>query len=194
MAKKESTFFNMVSTLLVVTFIASLSLAGVYALTKEPIELSKMRKKQEAIEMVLPAFDKLETFDVQAIDGGEVLEFNLALNKGDTVGVAIVTYTYSGFSGRIRAMVGVLNDGSLHDVVHLEHKETPGLGDKIEKSKSTWSDQFKSLSQSDFPLAVKKDGGNVDGITAATITARAYCDAINRAYDTYLKWRADNNE
>lgn len=76
-------------------------------------------------------------------------------------------------------------DGSIHDVVHLEHKETPGLGDKIEKSKSNWSNQFRGKNSANFPLKVKKDGGDVDAITASTISSRAYCDAINRAYKVF---------
>jgi Na+-translocating ferredoxin:NAD+ oxidoreductase subunit G len=59
------------------------------------------------------------------------------------LGIAVETYTMMGFSGLIKAMVGFEPDGTIIDVVHLEHKETPGLGDKIEKSKSTWSNQYK---------------------------------------------------
>ncbi len=60
-SKRESNFFNMVSTLVLVTGIAALSLGGVYNLTKGPIDEAKLRKQQEAIMQVLPAFDRLET-------------------------------------------------------------------------------------------------------------------------------------
>lgn len=189
MANKESTFINMVATLLTVTLIASFSLAGVFNLTKEPIAKAKALKKENAIKMVLPSFDKIETFKIMPLSGKDSLEFNLAFLENDTVGIAIETYTDNGFGGRMKAMVGILKDGAIHDVVHLEHKETPGLGDKVEKSKSTWSDQFKGITTQDFPISVTKDGGKVDAITAATITSRAYCDAINRANETFNKWR-----
>lgn len=189
MAKRESNFINMFVTLFAVSIIASISLAAVYNVTKEPIAKSKALKKEKAIANVLPEFDKIETFKVMPPNGKDSVEFNLALKGSDTVGVAIETYTDNAFGGRIKAIVGIKNDGSIHDVVHLEHTETPGLGDKIDKSKSTWSDQFKGKNADAFPLVVKKDGGQVDAITAATITSRAYCDAINRAYESYKKWR-----
>jgi len=68
----------------------------------------------------------------------------------------------------------------------LEHKETPGLGDKMQKNKSPWSEQFNGKNPTSFKLAVEKDGGDVDAITAATISSRAYTDAVKRACETYL--------
>jgi len=189
MAKRESSFINMLVTLFAVSLIASISLAAVYNVTKEPIAKSKALKKEKAISNVLPEFDRIETFKVFPSTGKDSIEFNMAFKGEDTVGIAIETYTDNGFGGRIKAMVGIKHDGTVYDVFHLEHTETPGLGDKVDKSKSTWSDQFKGKISDNFPLIVKKDGGNVDAITAATITSRAYCDAINRAYETYKKWR-----
>lgn len=189
MAKKESSFGNMVFVLTAITFIAGLSLAAVYTITKEPIAQSKIKKKENAIKLVLPAFDRIMAIAVKPADGNDSLEFNIALKGQDTIGVAVVTYTDKGFGGRIKTMVGILNSGQIYDVVHLEMNETPGLGDKIDKKKSGWSNQFKQLTKEAFPLSVKKDGGKVDAITAATITSRAYCDAINRAYSTYTNWK-----
>lgn len=187
MAKKESTFLNMVLTLMIVTVVASFTLASVYNLTKEPIALAREAKRQEAIMQVVPEFDRLETRKFLPPDGRDSLEFNFAYKGDDLVGVAVGTYTNSGFSGLITAMVGFYPDGRIVDVVHLLHKETPGLGDKIEKSKSDWSNQFRDVNPREFTLRVKKDGGDVDGITAATITARAYCDAIQRAFSTFVE-------
>jgi Na+-translocating ferredoxin:NAD+ oxidoreductase subunit G len=187
MAKKESTFLNMVVTLFVVTAVASFTLASVYNLTKDPILKAREEAKQQAISEVVPEFDNLVAKMFKAFDGTDSLEFNLAYKNEELVGIAIATYTNSGFSGRIRAMVGLYPDGNIYDVVHLEHAETPGLGDKIDKSKSTWSNQFKDFNPFEKSLKVKKDGGDVDGITAATITTRAYCDAIIRAHETFLE-------
>jgi len=186
MAKKESTFLNMVLTLMIVTVVASFTLASVYNLTKGPIELAREAKRQEAIMQVVPEFDRLETRMFLPVDGRDSLEFNFAFKNDELVGVAVGTYTNQGFSGRITAMVGFYPDGRIVDVVHLLHKETPGLGDKIEKSKSDWSNQFRNVDPREFSLRVKKDGGDVDAITAATITARAYCDAIQRAFSTFV--------
>jgi Na+-translocating ferredoxin:NAD+ oxidoreductase subunit G len=145
MAKKESTFINMVLTLFLVTAAASFTLATVYNLTAEPIAQAREAKKQNAISQVVPEFDRLESRMFLPPDGGDSLEFNFAYLNNELVGIAVNTWTNRGYSGRITAMVGFYPDGRIFDVVHLQHKETPGLGDKIDKSKSDWSDQFKGI-------------------------------------------------
>ncbi len=187
MAKRESNFVNMVVTLFLVTAIASFTLATVYNLTAEPIAQAREAKRQAAISQVVPDFNQLETQMFLPPGGGDSLEFNFAYKDGEMVGVAINTYTNRGYSGEITAMVGLDPQGTIIDVVHLQHAETPGLGDKIQKDKSDWSDQFIGMDPSVNNIRVKQDNGDIDAITAATITARAYCDAIQRAYDTYKK-------
>ncbi len=190
MAKKESTFSNMVLTLMLVAAAASFTLATVYNLTEEPIQRAREAARQEAISMVLHDFDTLKTKSFMPVTGSDSLEFNLAFDSaGEFVGVAVATYTGMGYSGRIRAMVGFNPDGTIIDVVHLDHAETPGLGDKIQKDKSDWSDQFRGFDPREQTLKVRNDGGDIDGITAATITARAYCDAIDRAFQTFWENR-----
>lgn len=185
MAKKESSFINMVLTLAIVTAIASFTLATVYNLTAEPIAQAREAKRQFAISQVVPEFDRLESRKFAPPGGGDSLEFNFAYKNNQVVGVAVNSWTNRGYSGRITAMVGFDLDGNIIDVVHLQHAETPGLGDKIEKGKSDWSDQFKGLDPATADIRVAKDNGQIDAITAATITSRAYCDAIQRAYDTF---------
>lgn len=86
-------------------------------------------------------------------------------------------------------MVGLLPDGSIKNIQLLEHAETPGLGDKMSKSKSDWSEQFNGKNPAEFTLKVTKDPGKVNevsAITAATISSRAYTDAVDRAYKAYM--------
>lgn len=177
----------MVVTLFLVTAAASFTLATVYNLTAEPIAQAREAKRQNAIAQVVPAFDRLESQNFLPPAGGDSLEFNFAYMGDELVGVAVNTWTNRGYSGRITAMVGFDPQGKIIDVVHLQHAETPGLGDKIEKGKSDWSDQFKGLDPAQATIRVTNDNGDIDAITAATITARAYCDAIQRAYDTFEK-------
>ncbi len=184
--KKESSFFNMVSTLLLITAVAAFSLGTVFNLTKEPIALAKKAKQEAAIKAVLPLFDKLEVLQVKSAWEDDSLQFNLAYQNDQFVGAAINTFTNKGFGGNIKLMVGLLPDGSINNISVLEHKETPGLGDKMQKKKSPWSEQFNGQNLTSFKLAVTKDGGDVDAITAATISSRAYTDAVKRAYETYL--------
>jgi electron transport complex protein RnfG len=91
-------------------------------------------------------------------------------------------------------MVGFTPDGKIYNTSVLEHKETPGLGDKMDIRKSPWPKQFEGVNPSDFNLKVKKDGGDVDAITAATISSRAFCDAIDRAWKAYQKETTNSHE
>jgi electron transport complex protein RnfG len=105
--------------------------------------------------------------------------------NGELVGVAIESYTMTGFSGLVKLMVGLKSDGSIYSISVLEHKETPGLGTHMAEDK--FINQFKTQYPSTFKVKVKKDGGDVDAITAATISSRAFCDAVMRAYNAYMQ-------
>ncbi|MEA1873705.1 MAG: RnfABCDGE type electron transport complex subunit G [Bacteroidota bacterium] len=187
MAKKESTIVNMVLTLFVITAIASVALGFVYNATKEPIAKSKQAKLETAISTVLPEINKLdEELLVKPQNGTDNLSFYHAYKGEEYVGTAVKTYTDKGFSGRFWIMIGFLPDGTIFNTAVLEHKETPGLGDKMDISKSDFSVQFKNQNPQSFKLSVTKDGGNVQAITAATISSRAFCDATQRAYNTFM--------
>lgn len=189
-AKTESTFINMVVVLTVVTALAGLALGSVYNLTKEPIEIAKQAKLNKAIEAVLPAFDKIQEMKVQEANGSDSLKFYIATKDSVVIGTAVETYTMKGFSGLVKLMVGFLPDGSIQNISVLEHKETPGLGTKMSTPK--FKDQFMGIQPATFNLKVKKDKGDVDAITAATISSRAFCDAVQRAYDTFEKNKGGN--
>lgn len=187
-SKKESTFVSMVLTLFIVTLVASAALGYLYELTKAPIAASKLAKQNNAIKQVVPEFDNepgQESYTMD-VDGG-TLEFFPAKKSGELVGTAVSTFTNKGFSGNFKIMVGFLPDGTIHNISVLEHKETPGLGDKMQKNKSDWSVQFNGKNPANFQLKVTKDGGDVDAITASTISSRAFCDAVERAYNAYME-------
>ena len=184
-SKKESNFLNMVLTLFLVAAIAALALGGVYTVTKEPIAIAKQKKLEAAIKAVLPEFDTIQTVKVKDINGDDSLTFYYASMGTQAVGAAIKTFTMKGFSGRIELMVGILEDGTINNTAVLSHKETPGLGDKMDIKKSDFPAQFIGKNPESFKLKVTKDGGDVDAITAATISSRAFCDAVKRASDTY---------
>ena len=98
------------------------------------------------------------------------------------MGYAVKTFTDKGFGGHVEMMAGFLPDGTIYNVIVLQHKETPGLGTKMTEPK--FSNQFLGKNPASFKLKVKKDGGQVDAITAATVSSRAYCDALQRAFDS----------
>ena len=187
MAKKESTFKSMVLTLFVVTLVAAGLLGSVYALTKEPIRLAELKKKNEAIQVVVPGFDNEPSQEVKKLAvEGDTLYFYTARKGDEVLGTAVETFTNQGFSGEIKLMVGFAPDASIIDIAVIKHAETPGLGDKMERDKSDFNVQFMGQHPETFNLAVTKDRGDVDAITASTITSRAYCDAVQRAYDALL--------
>ncbi|MBT3209474.1 MAG: RnfABCDGE type electron transport complex subunit G [Bacteroidetes bacterium] len=188
-SKKESTFVNMVLTLFLVALVASTALGFVYELTKAPIAAAKLKRKLEAINTVVPGFTNDPNAEMYKIPiaEGDSLEFYPAKKDGELIGTAIKTYTKKGFSGLIQLMVGFSPEGEIINISVLDHKETPGLGDKMQKDKSEWSNQFNGKNPANDNLVVTKDGGLIDAITASTISSRAYCDAVQRAYDIYMK-------
>lgn len=190
MAKKESTFVNMFLTLLIVTAISSLAASSVYNLTKGPIAEVARQKQQNAIEQVMPGFTELKSYSVMPESGNDSLKFFEGYANGETIGVAINTYTYLGYSGLIRLMVGFDTEGKIVNYQVLEHKETPGLGTKI--AEQQFVGQFVGRNPATDPLIVNKDGGDIDAITAATISSRAVCDAVQRAYDAYKDSKNSN--
>ena len=193
MAKKESTFLSMLTTLFGVTLLAAGLLGSVYALTKEPIRLAELKKKNEAIQVVVPGFDNEPSQEVEKLFiDGDTLYFYTARNGDEVLGIAVETFTSKGFNGEFKLMVGFKQDGTIIDVAVVKHAETPGLGDKIEKRKSDFSVQFMGKHPDNFKLAVNKDRGDVDAITASTITSRAYCDAVERAYKALLTFHLNS--
>lgn len=187
MAKTESTFKNMVLSLTLISLGASACLGFVYQMTKAPIEISILNKKLEAIKQVVPEFDNNpndEMYRLPTADG-DSLNVYPAKKGGNLVGFAVLTYTKKGYSGNINMMAGFKTDGTIVNITVLEHKETPGLGTKM--TEPGFKDQFMDKNPAEFKLKVKKDGGPVDAITAATISSRAFCDAVDRAYNTLQK-------
>jgi len=188
MSKRESTFGNMLMALLIISLVSSTALGFVYEFTKEPIRLVEINKINSAIQAVVPAFDNQPATEFYRVASDQdSLTFYPARTNGELVGTAVETYTNKGFSGLIKLMVGFAPDGSIINISVLQHQETPGLGDKIDIKKSNFSLQFIGKNPETFKLSVKKDRGDVDAITASTISSRAYCDAVQRAYDAYLK-------
>jgi len=187
MAKIESSFKNMLLSLTLISLGASAALGYVYELTKEPIALSVLNKKTEAIKLVVPEFNNNPNADLMRIATGEgdTLEVYPAKMDSVVVGYAVKTYSNKGYSGYISIMAGFKTDGTIINLTVLEHKETPGLGTKM--SDPSFKDQFEGKNPDSFPLKVKKDGGKVDAITAATISSRAFCEAVGRAHNTLKK-------
>ena len=184
MAAKKDTLLNMFVALFVICVVSGGILGLVYNATKDPIAAAEKAKKTEAIKNVLPEFQELKDMNVKSAMEDAELPFHLAYDaNGNFIGAAVETFTNKGFSGNISLMVGILADGTVNNISVLQHAETPGLGSKM--SEPSFKDQFNNKHADSFNFNVKKDGGDVDAITAATISSRAFCDAVNRAISTF---------
>ncbi len=194
MAKNDS-IWRLVIVLTCISLLAALALTGVYALTKGPIEQGQREKKEKALQSVLPAYEGTVRDTVVVDTDNEEIPVHLAIGKnGELCGAGIETYTKKAFAGRFDLMVGFDAEGTIVNTEVIKAGETPGLGDKINKDKSEFAMQFNQQNPAEFQLVVKKDGGDVDAITAATISSRAYCDAVQRAYDIYMKIKEEYHE
>lgn len=170
----KSSFFNMVACLGAITLVCSALLGVLHAVTEAPIQAAAEAKTQNAIAAVLPEFDNLQECEEGA--------YYLATKDGELVGIAVNSKS-SGFGGTLKLMVGFHADGRICNTSVLEHAETPGLGAKC--TEPAFAGQFQGFDPAVKKLSVKKDGGDVDAITASTITSRAFCVALENAVSVF---------
>jgi Na+-translocating ferredoxin:NAD+ oxidoreductase subunit G len=187
----QSNLKNMALVLLLICLGASAAVAVVYAVTKGPIELAEAAKVNDAIKQVVPvcnndvAKDTLSIADPTA--PSKMDKVYVAKKDGQIVGYAIPVTTTKGFGGAFSLMVGFTPDGAVYNTAVINHQETPGLGAKITDSNQPFIKQWKGMNliNGSVKIAVKKDGGDIDAITASTISSRAFCDAMQQAADIF---------
>jgi electron transport complex protein RnfG len=189
MKKLESSLTNMTLVLTLVAVVMGGILAFVNHLTEGPIQQQKEKALADGIKAVMVCNDLVvaEPVEVkQTVDGKEhtFIIYNVKDAQGKDLGAAVQSTTM-GFGGDLKVLVGFDSEGSILGYTLLEHAETPGLGAKAD----LW---FQKGQKGDIigkspaePLTVSKDGGQVDAITASTITSRAFLKAVNNAYNAY---------
>ncbi len=181
--------------------VVTLALAGTQLLTREEIAAQRRAAEARAYSEILPPsrYDNALLDDVRPVEDRELLGLErpgkiLVARRGGQVQAVIVPATApDGYGGAIGLIVGINADGSVAGVRVVSHKETPGLGDRIDARKSRWIEGFagRSLGDPDAALwAVKKDGGVFDQFTGATITPRAVTAAVKRALQYFEANRA----
>ena len=189
MKKLESSLTNMTLVLTLVAVVMGGILAFVNHLTEGPIQEQKDKALADGIKAVMVCNDLVvaEPVEVkQTVDGKEhtFIIYNVKDAQGKDRGAAVQSATM-GFGGDLKVLVGFDTEGNILGYTLLEHAETPGLGAKADQ----W---FQRGQKGDIigkspaePLSVSKDGGQVDAITASTITSRAFLKAVNNAYNAY---------
>jgi len=184
---------EMIRLAVVLTLIAAsagLILASVEKMTREPIAEQRRLETLRALQSVLPALDNEPDRDTVVLVTGKDRKgrdmqrtFFRGRSNNALTGVAFKVVSPDGYSGNIAIMVGIVPDGTVEGIEILSHAETPGLGNKIEESWFKEMFHGKSLANADW--RVKKDGGEFDQITGATISPRAVVGAINRGLQFY---------
>lgn len=176
-------------------------LATTYVITKKPIAASQRAAAQKALLEIIPIHRHsndmlMDTWDIPASEWD-----TLGLQQGGQVHIArddtgrptaIITPSVAtdGYSGDIRLLVGVDSNGQIEGVRVVEHKETPGLGDKVDVRKSRWILSFDDRSLNSPTVDgwhVKKDGGDFDQFTGATITPRAVVEQVRRTLEFFQR-------
>ena len=171
----------MILSLTSITIVAGAALAGVNMLTEETIKAQKEAQKQQAISAVLPEHARI----ADAEESGAYVIYRAYDEADNFVGAAVQTET-DGFGGKIKLMVGFDADNNIVNYAVLEQQETPGLGTHIVEWFKNAAKPGQNIigRKADGKFAVSKDeGGNVDAITAATISSRAFLLAVNNAYN-----------
>lgn len=194
----------------IIAAVAAGLLSFVSTATEAAIQLNLQKKTNAALEQVLPPFDAIAPVETDApllSEDGWLVTFYAARQDGKLVGYAGEVITPNGFSGNITVMAGLETDGSVRTVIVTQNSETPGLGTVVtdRKLKKTIMDVFKGGARKEGlapnPLLdqyagrkgageqwmVKKDGGEIDGKTGATITSRAVCGAVQAISKTCLE-------
>ena len=170
---------RLIIVLTAICLLSGLLLATISRITADPIRRAQEAKKQEALAKVLPAADAPP--EVLALKHPRTGDTNIFYITDGGRGIALEAVSPNGYGGDIKLMVGFTGDGKLNGIDVLSQKETPGLGAKVDTE--AFTRQFRGLSLADTKWAVDKDGGDIDGITAATISSRAVVDAIQKAID-----------
>jgi electron transport complex protein RnfG len=199
MAKLESSLKNMVMSLAIISFGASAILGGVYVLTKKPIEDAAELKKTNAIKEVLPQNNNMKigkAVEVTLDSYSEKFIVYPAFENDKLIAAAVETFDNNGYGGQITSMVGFDAEGNIVNYAILAMSETPGLGEKVTswfKTKRNNQD-IRGKKPSEESFKVSKDGGEIDAITASTITSRAFLSSVKTAYNVFIEYQKQQNK
>lgn len=175
-------------------------LATTYYLTRDTISATVAAAKLKLISQLLPADsydndimrDTLTLAPDELLGSDEPSLAHVARRNGDPVAVVLEVVAREGYAGNILMVLAIRSDGALSGVRVVNHKETPGLGDYIDIAKSDWIRAFEGKARgNDADWKVKKDGGQFDTMTGATITPRAVVKASHFALQYFDSHRTE---
>lgn len=190
----------MILSLGLIGIVAGGLLGGMYAITKEPIEAAEKRQLTASIAEVAPSFTNSPEADcdIISLDGKDFIIY--PAYDGDRLnGAAVLGYSMDGFSGEVAVLCGFEANGDVKDYRVIRHAETPGLGAKMEEwfhdPTGARSVIGKNPSVQAFYVTKDKDkGGEIDAITAATISSRAFLGVMRQAYEAYRSYASEKGD
>ncbi|MBB6522081.1 electron transport complex subunit RsxG [Pseudoteredinibacter isoporae] len=178
-------------------------LAGTQLLTKDRIAAEQRKAAEQALLEIISSLPEKHDNDMlaESLDIPKSLQESLSWRDAEKVYIAkkgeqVLAYLVpaiapDGYSGDIKILIGITPNGLVTGVRVLAHKETPGLGDKVELKKSDWILSFTGRSltpENESTWAVKKDGGDFDQFTGATITPRAVVNQVKASVQAFSQW------
>ena len=175
----KSNVRNMVLCLTAVCLLCSAILGSIYVITLDPIAQASKKALNAALLQVLPAEGEISAEALFCKMDGAEYEYYVQDVNDSTANLAVKSVV-NGFGGPLTVLVGIESNGTVHAAKALSHSETPGLGAKCQTDEH-FINQFDGFDPSVKKLTVSKDGGDVDAITASTITSRAYTLAVSNA-------------
>lgn len=190
----KSSFLNMVLALGCICLVCSALLGLVNHVTAEPIAAANLAKTNSAIAAVVPEFDNVPSEEVMTVEvDGKQYNVFPATYQGKVMGYAVEVMP-TGFGGVIDMLVGFdAETGIIYNTSVISHSETPGLGAKItETGVGNFRSQFDGMNPATTKFLVKQDGGDIDAITASTITSRAFTSGVAEAYKVYLTIKGED--
>ncbi len=177
---------KLVFVLSFISFLSGLLLAVTHKYTEEPIRLSEQRQLFESLGKVLPPSDGEPITLSLTNAAGRPVTIYVAFKNGAVAGAALAGESPNGYGGAVEILLGVNAEGAIQGLEVTKQSETPGLGTKM-----TTPDFIKQFLGK--PLAgiwkVAKDGGSIDAISGATISSRAFCDAVSDALATFQEFK-----
>ena len=195
MAEQEKKFSLVLFPLLFIVLIGTIILTVTHTMTREEISENNRATRLRILDSVMPLsynnrlYDDVIRIENSGVSGSmHPLEVFRARHNSKPIGIILIPVRAKGYSGNIELIIGLDFDGTLLGVRTLKHKESKGLGDQIDHTKSDWIKSFTSLSLDNTPVtdwAVTEDGGKIDQISGATITSRGIVNAVRKSLEFY---------
>ena len=182
--KIASNFINMVGVLFVVTLVSATALSGVYNITKDVIAEAGDSKQLESLKsVIITDYDNSPTLEKEVLENSYI-ELYPVKKENKLTSMVVKSVSKKGYSGDVAVMTSFLPDGTIGKVTVVSQTETPGLGTRI--TEPAFLSQFENQRSNSFKIKIKKEGGDVDAITGATVSSNAVVDAVLKARQAFF--------